>query len=80
MCRRYPAETALSMGLMNAVVADDELEDEVTRWADELLRMSPRVIWKSPKSIPMYLVEPVSRIVPERPRDAGAGNRLEGHD
>jgi len=44
MCRRYPAEAALSMGLINAVVADDELEDEVTRWADELLRMSPRYL------------------------------------
>ena len=44
MCRRYPAETALSMGLVNAVVADDELENEVTRWADELLKMSPRYL------------------------------------
>ncbi len=44
MCRRYSAETALSMGLVNAVVAGDELEDEVTRWADELLMMSPRYL------------------------------------
>jgi enoyl-CoA hydratase/carnithine racemase len=44
MCRRYPAEKALEMGLVNAVVNDDELEDETTRWADELLRMSPRYL------------------------------------
>ncbi len=44
MCRRYTAETALTMGLVNAVAADDELEDEVTRWADELLKMSPRYL------------------------------------
>lgn len=44
MCRRYAAADALEMGLINAVVAADELEDEVTRWADELLRMSPRYL------------------------------------
>jgi len=44
MCRRYPAHKALEMGLINAVVAADELEDEVTKWADELLRMSPRYL------------------------------------
>jgi enoyl-CoA hydratase/carnithine racemase len=44
LCRRYKAAEALQMGLINAVVAADELEDEVTRWADELLRMSPRYL------------------------------------
>ena len=44
MCRRYPASEALNMGLINAVVPADELEAEVTRWADELLRMSPRYL------------------------------------
>ena len=42
MCRRYPAERALEMGLINQVVAADQLENEVTSWAGELLRMSPR--------------------------------------
>ena len=32
------------MGLVNAVVPDDELEAEVTRWADELLALSPRYL------------------------------------
>ncbi len=44
MCRRYPADKALEMGLINAVVSADKLEDEVTKWADELLCMSPRYL------------------------------------
>jgi 1,4-dihydroxy-2-naphthoyl-CoA synthase len=32
------------MGLVNAVVPDEELEAEATRWADELLAMSPRYL------------------------------------
>ena len=44
LCRRYPAKEAMEMGLINAVVAAEELEDEVTKMADELLRMSPRYL------------------------------------
>lgn len=44
LCRRYPARHALELGWINAVVADAELETEVTRWAEELLRMSPRYL------------------------------------
>lgn len=44
MCRRYPAREALQMGLINAVVPNDQLEAEVTKWADELLYMSPRYL------------------------------------
>ena len=44
MCRRYPASKALELGWINAVVPDAELEAEVTRWADELLQMSPRYL------------------------------------
>ncbi|MEE8496257.1 MAG: enoyl-CoA hydratase-related protein [Xanthomonadales bacterium] len=44
MCRRYPAQEALDMGLINAVVPDDQLQEEVTKWADELLNMSPRYL------------------------------------
>lgn len=44
LCRRYPARQALELGWINAVVADAELEAEVTRWADELLCMSPRYL------------------------------------
>jgi enoyl-CoA hydratase/carnithine racemase len=44
MCRRYKANEALEMGLINAVVPAELLEDEVTRWAEELLYMSPRYL------------------------------------
>jgi 1,4-dihydroxy-2-naphthoyl-CoA synthase len=44
MCRRYPAKEALDLGWINAVVPADQLEDEVTKWADELLKMSPRYL------------------------------------
>ena len=44
LCRRYPARQALELGWINAVVPDAELEAEVTRWADELLQMSPRYL------------------------------------
>lgn len=44
LCRRYTARQALELGWINAVVADDELESEVMRWAGELLEMSPRYL------------------------------------
>ena len=44
LCRRYPAREALALGWINAVVADDELEAETARWAEELLAMSPRYL------------------------------------
>lgn len=44
LCRRYTAEQALELGWVNAVVDDDDLEEETTRWADELLGMSPRYL------------------------------------
>jgi len=44
MCRRYTAKEAMELGWINAVVPADELEAEVTKWADELLCMSPRYL------------------------------------
>jgi len=44
LCRRYSAAEALAMGLINAVVADDELDAEVDRWCAELLDRSPTAI------------------------------------
>jgi 2-ketocyclohexanecarboxyl-CoA hydrolase len=44
LCRRYTAADARQMGLVNAVVPDDELEAEVTRWCAELAQMSPRYL------------------------------------
>jgi len=41
LCRRYTAQEALNMGLVNKVVPPDELEDEVARWCDEILEKGP---------------------------------------
>jgi naphthoate synthase/2-ketocyclohexanecarboxyl-CoA hydrolase len=42
LCRRYSAAQALEMGWINSVVPPEELDAEVQRWCDELLRMSPQ--------------------------------------
>ncbi len=41
LCRRYSAEEALEMGLVNAVVPLDSLEAETIRWCREMLAHSP---------------------------------------
>ncbi|MFP8874133.1 MAG: enoyl-CoA hydratase-related protein, partial [Myxococcota bacterium] len=41
LCRRYGAEDALQMGLVNKVVPQDELESAVDDWCEELLAVSP---------------------------------------
>jgi naphthoate synthase len=41
LCRRYDAQQALDMGLVNTVVALDDLETETVAWCHEMLQMSP---------------------------------------
>jgi naphthoate synthase len=41
LCRQYDARQALEMGLVNAVVPLERLEEETVRWCEEILRMSP---------------------------------------
>jgi naphthoate synthase len=41
LCRQYSAEEAERMGLVNAVVPLDELEEETVRWCREMLALSP---------------------------------------
>jgi naphthoate synthase len=41
LCRRYDASTALDMGLVNAVVPLERLEDETVEWCRRILEMSP---------------------------------------
>ena len=41
LCRQYGAEEALDMGLVNAVVPVEELEEETVRWCNEMLELSP---------------------------------------
>lgn len=44
LCRRYSAQEALALGLVNAVVPHDELEAEVDRWCAEIVARSPTAI------------------------------------
>lgn len=44
LCRQYSAEEALDMGLVNKVVAVEDLEAEGIQWAREILEKSPLAI------------------------------------
>ena len=41
LCRQYDAHQALEMGLINAVVPLDRLEEETVQWCREMLMLSP---------------------------------------
>jgi 2-ketocyclohexanecarboxyl-CoA hydrolase len=44
LCRRYSAEEALDIGLVNKVVPEEQLDAEVDRWCAELTLRSPTAI------------------------------------
>jgi len=44
LCRQYNAQEALEMGLVNAVVPLEKLEEETVKWAREILENSPIAI------------------------------------
>ncbi len=44
LCRKYTAEQALQMGLVNTVVPYEELETETIKWCREILEKSPVAI------------------------------------
>jgi naphthoate synthase/2-ketocyclohexanecarboxyl-CoA hydrolase len=41
LCRKYPADRAYEMGLVNEVVELEALEEAVDRWSEEMLSLSP---------------------------------------
>ena len=41
LCRQYTAQQALEMGLVNAVVPPDKLDEEVDKWCQEILALGP---------------------------------------
>jgi naphthoate synthase len=41
LCRQYDAPQALAMGLVNAVVPLEQLEEETVQWCREMLALSP---------------------------------------
>jgi naphthoate synthase/2-ketocyclohexanecarboxyl-CoA hydrolase len=44
LCRRYNAQQALEMGLVNTVVPIDQMDAEVDKFAEEILSKSPECI------------------------------------
>ena len=44
LCRQYDAATMERWGLVNAVVPGAQLREEVRRWADEILALSPTAL------------------------------------
>ena len=50
LCRRYSAQEALAMGLVNCVVPADQLDAEVKKWCDEILEKSPTALALAKKS------------------------------
>lgn len=44
LCRKYTAQQALEWGLVNAVVPMDQLDQEVEKWAQEIMALSPTAI------------------------------------
>ncbi|HEY8485953.1 MAG TPA: 1,4-dihydroxy-2-naphthoyl-CoA synthase [Limnochordales bacterium] len=44
LCRRYTAQEALEMGLVNAVVPLAQLEEETVKWARRMLELSPTAL------------------------------------
>ncbi|MCU1639950.1 MAG: Naphthoate synthase [Nocardia sp.] len=44
LCRRYSAQQAEAWGLVNKVVAADQLRAEARAWADEILQLSPTAL------------------------------------
>lgn len=44
LCRKYSAQEALDMGLVNKVVPHEQLAEEVQQWCDEIMEKSPTAI------------------------------------
>ena len=53
MNRRYTAQEALAMGLVNTVVPHEELDAEVDRWCAEIMEKSPTAIALAKRSFNM---------------------------
>ena len=75
LTRQYSAEEALQMGLVNAVVPDEELDAEVDRWCDQILRRSPQGLRLAKIAMNASSRRPLLGR-PARPRAGGAEPRL----
>lgn len=53
LCRRYSAQEALDMGLVNTVVSNEDLDAEVERWVAEIMEKSPTALAIAKRSFNM---------------------------
>ncbi|MBE0415719.1 MAG: enoyl-CoA hydratase/isomerase family protein [Dehalococcoidia bacterium] len=68
LCRRYTAQEALQMGLVNAVVPLSKLEETVDQWCEELLNLVPSclaLMKRSFVSIDKYMEADMGKILGE---------------
>ena len=66
LCRQYTAEQVLQMGLVNAVVPLERLDEEVDQWCDELLDIAPTclaIVKQSFEAVGNYLAPETGRIL-----------------
>ncbi len=50
LCRRYTAQEAYQMGLVNTVVPHDKLDEEVAKWCAEIMEKSPTALMIAKRS------------------------------
>ncbi|MFO1058125.1 MAG: enoyl-CoA hydratase-related protein [Dongiaceae bacterium] len=83
LCRRYSAQEMLQWGLINAVVPMDKLDEEVEKWANEIMALSPTVIGTVKESF-RYMLEDTMKydihqvLKTVRPNFYETGEQLEG--
>lgn len=79
LCRRYTAQEALEMGLVNKVVRFEKLDEEVDKWCEEILQASPTCIEVRKRSFDTQwdLGETTGAIAPG-PDFAGSAEAREG--
>lgn len=51
LCKRYSAQEALDMGLINTVVPDDKLDEEIASWCETIGKHSPTAMALVKKSL-----------------------------
>lgn len=83
LCRRYTAQEMLAWGLINAVVPMDKLDEEVEKWANEIMALSPTVIGTVKASFRYILDDMMKKDIHEvlrevRPNYYETGEQLEG--
>jgi naphthoate synthase/2-ketocyclohexanecarboxyl-CoA hydrolase len=66
LCRQYTAQQTYEMGLANAVVPIERLDEEVDQWCDELLDLAPTclaIVKQSFEAVGGYLAHESGRIL-----------------